>query len=299
MNAAVECNPCQSKGRREHNDSWNGNDVQGGCLLGGLGLGLSLAVARCRLWLVVCLILVGVCVIKPILVMYAGSMALTRHIRTPAVLNPYMHFSGARDFEAHHALIQAEVATIRVEGMPLTKSTFAGQNNTIGSDVRWEAEHDVGWRVLVVSIGSQIADNVRQRCPTLVALLGRYADQVMSCAISVLPPRTRIPPHIGYYKGVMRYMLAVDIPKRRDDVYICVNGEKQLWTEGKSLMFDDCFEHQVNNGTDEQRVVLYMDIVRPLGGPVFDRLNRGFIWLMQNSSVAKAEVRRTETLVGL
>jgi beta-hydroxylase len=40
------------------------------------------------------------------------------------------------------------------------------------------------------------------------------------------------------------------------------------WEEGKSMFFDDTFEHEVWNDTDGQRVVLFMDVMRPLRFPM-------------------------------
>ena len=40
------------------------------------------------------------------------------------------------------------------------------------------------------------------------------------------------------------------------------------WDEGKSLFFDDTFPHEVWNDTDSIRVVLFMDVLRPLPWPV-------------------------------
>ena len=48
------------------------------------------------------------------------------------------------------------------------------------------------------------------------------------------------------------------------------------WEEGKTLLFDDTFEHEVWNDTDGLRVVLFMDVLRPL--PFFvGLLNRTII----------------------
>jgi beta-hydroxylase len=48
------------------------------------------------------------------------------------------------------------------------------------------------------------------------------------------------------------------------------------WEEGRSLLFDDGYEHQAWNDTDGVRVVLFADVIRPLKPPA-DLLNRGLI----------------------
>ena len=36
------------------------------------------------------------------------------------------------------------------------------------------------------------------------------------------------------------------------------------WEDGRCLLFDDTFEHEVRNDTAESRVVLFLDLERPL-----------------------------------
>jgi beta-hydroxylase len=46
-----------------------------------------------------------------------------------------------------------------------------------------------------------------------------------------------------------------------------VGEDVRHWEEGKSLIFDDTFNHEVWNDTDETRVVLFVDVLRPLPFP--------------------------------
>ena len=53
-----------------------------------------------------------------------------------------------------------------------------------------------------------------------------------------------------------------------EQVGIKVGGQVAHWPEGKSLVFDDTFEHEAWNDTDETRVVLFVDVIRPLRQPM-------------------------------
>src|SRR5262249_12937981 len=78
-----------------------------------------------------------------------------------------------------------------------------------------------------------------------------------------------IPPHDGPYKGVLRYHLGLMVPNAPvDTVGIRVGGETHGWREGSSLVFDDTYQHEAWNETDETRVVLFLDVVRPLRQPM-------------------------------
>jgi aspartyl/asparaginyl beta-hydroxylase (cupin superfamily) len=43
-----------------------------------------------------------------------------------------------------------------------------------------------------------------------------------------------------------------------------VDGTYNRWQEGRCLLFDDSRRHEVWNDTEEERVVLLFDVVRPM-----------------------------------
>ena len=108
-----------------------------------------------------------------------------------------------------------------------------------------------------------------------------------------------IPIHVGYYKGFIRYQLAVIIPKDRKNVFICVNGEKYSWKEGVGVVFDDTYPHKVYNNTEEDRVVLYIDVERNHMPNWLTCMNKILLNLFENSSYVKDEIKRTEYQVKL
>ncbi len=85
---------------------------------------------------------------------------------------------------------------------------------------------------------------------------------------SVLPPKTRLSPHVGVYKGVIRYHLGLIVPKESDKCFLNIDGHVLNWHEGKDLMFDDMFVHSAENNSDETRVVLFLDIQRDFHNPI-------------------------------
>lgn len=90
---------------------------------------------------------------------------------------------------------------------------------------------------------------------------------------SVLEPGTKIPPHVGLYKGVIRYHLGIIVPTDREQCFINVDNRVLHWQEGKDIMFDDMFEHYVENNTTEPRVVLFLDIKRDFRNPLMNIIN--------------------------
>jgi beta-hydroxylase len=104
------------------------------------------------------------------------------------------------------------------------------------------------------------------RCPTTAARVAEVPG--MSTAFfSILLPGARLPPHRGPWKGFMRYHLGLMVPHPAERCSIVVGGQRAHWEEGKSLLFDDTYEHAVANETDGTRVVLFLDVERPCRFP--------------------------------
>jgi beta-hydroxylase len=90
----------------------------------------------------------------------------------------------------------------------------------------------------------------------------------MSTAMfSILSPRKHILAHRGPYKGVLRYHLGLLVPRDAESCRIRVGSDIRHWQAGRSLIFDDTFNHEVWNDTDDTRIVLFVDFLRPLPEP--------------------------------
>jgi beta-hydroxylase len=125
---------------------------------------------------------------------------------------------------------------------------------------------DSGWKTyFFYAYGIPIWKSHR-RCPETVRAL-RAIPGMKTAFFSILAPRKRLPVHRGPYKGVLRLHLALRIPEPREQCGIRVGGEVRHWDEGKAIVFDDCLSHEAWNDTDGVRVVLFVDIVRPLRFP--------------------------------
>jgi aspartyl/asparaginyl beta-hydroxylase (cupin superfamily) len=125
------------------------------------------------------------------------------------------------------------------------------------------------WRTFnLVLFDRDVPGNV-DKCPELTRLVKKIPG-MQSAMISILAPGAYIPPHSDPAKGVIRYHLAFKVPEDRENCFIEVmdNGTplRYCWEEGKGVMFDDAYVHWVQNHTDGWRVILFMDILRPLKG---------------------------------
>lgn len=106
---------------------------------------------------------------------------------------------------------------------------------------------------------------------------------LQTAMFSILAPGYHIPAHTGVTKGILRCHLGLIIPKEAEKCRIRVDDTITAWREGEIFVFDDTFEHEVWNDTDEERVILLFDFDRPMGfgGRI---LNKGLMAAMKKTA---------------
>ena len=179
-----------------------------------------------------------------------------------------VNFPWSREVEANWTTIRQELDEVMQhhDQLPNFQDISPDQKN-IAKDDKWKT-------FFFFAYGLRSEDNLR-RCPQTARLLEKIPG-AKTAFFSILTGRKHIPEHCGPYKGVIRYHLGLIVPKPERDCRIRVGETIAHWEEGKSLLFDDTYEHEVWNDTDGLRVVLFMDVLRPL--PFFvGLLNRTII----------------------
>lgn len=174
-------------------------------------------------------------------------------------------FPWAGEMEGHWQEIRAELE-------PLLSDHEALPNFQEISRDQAEITDDDRWKTLFLYGYGFKTDLGAELCPVTTELVERIPGMV-TAMFSILSPRKHIPAHRGPYKGVLRYHLGLIVPEHREDCRIRVGDEWRHWEEGGSMVFDDTYEHEVFNETDELRAVLFLDVMRPLPPP-YAELNR-------------------------
>jgi ornithine lipid ester-linked acyl 2-hydroxylase len=169
-------------------------------------------------------------------------------------------FPWVQNLEANWKTVRGEldeVLTYR-EQLPNFQDISTDQES-ITDDDRWKTFFLYGY-------GFKSEPNCA-RCPETSKLLEQVPGMT-TAFFSILSPHKHIPDHRGPYRGVLRYHLALKIPEPREACRIRVDTEYAHWEEGRSLLFDDSYDHEAWNDTDGIRVVLFMDVLRPLKPPI-------------------------------
>lgn len=101
--------------------------------------------------------------------------------------------------------------------------------------------------------------------PKTCALLERFPETT-GCKrgqikFSVMQPGTHVWPHTGPTNCRLRMHLGLIIPKKGCRIR-CTNQTRE-WEEGKVLIFDDSFEHEVWQEADSYRLIFIVDVWHP------------------------------------
>ncbi len=161
--------------------------------------------------------------------------------------------------EANWRSIRGELDDVLVDRLALPSF------QDISTDQHYLTEGDDWKTFFLYGFGFRSEPNCA-RCPETAALVADIPG-MQTAFFSILAPGKHIPDHRGPYKGLLRYHLGLKIPEPRDLCRIDVGGEVRNWEEGKSLLFDDTYVHEAWNDSDEVRVVLFVDVVRPVRQP--------------------------------
>jgi beta-hydroxylase len=137
------------------------------------------------------------------------------------------------------------------------------------------------WKVFVFrAFGTRSEENCHL-CPETSRLLDSVPE-LETAFFSVLSPGAHLKAHHGLYKGLIRTHLGLMVPEPREKVRMRVGRAMIVWQEGKAVVFDDTYKHEVWNETDGTRVVLLIDTARPFP-PILNKINKGLLRLARLS----------------
>jgi aspartate beta-hydroxylase len=166
------------------------------------------------------------------------------------------------DVEARYPAIQQELDDLLSSGAafaPYLPANIAGTSSgsaLVGS-MEWNSYH-------FFRDGKEMPSN-RAKCPVSAGLVDvvpfpHIRGHSPEIFFSRLRPNTQIEPHFGLMNVRLTVHLALNIPANAG---IRVGDETRTWTPGKVLAFDDSFNHEAWNNSDEERIVLIFESWNP------------------------------------
>ncbi|QIS12649.1 aspartyl/asparaginyl beta-hydroxylase domain-containing protein [Nocardia arthritidis] len=170
------------------------------------------------------------------------------------IMSPYKLFPEARQLESQFDQIKTEVTElIARRNLPQYRDIDPVRAAEVSDD----------WRLYYAYMLGVPNPKAYQDCPTIVSFAER-TPCVVNAFISILEPGVKLNAHNGPYAGILRYHLALKVPSTNPP-RLRVDTEYHTWRERESVLIDDTFEHEVSNESDEDRIVLIIDIRRPMG----------------------------------
>jgi beta-hydroxylase len=187
-------------------------------------------------------------------------------------------FPWARAVEAEWHLIRAELDRL------LTRKNELPGFHEIATDVR-SISTDAGWKTFLICGYGIRSDDAVRACPETWRIVQKIPG-LKTAMFSIFEPGKHLPAHRGPYNGVLRFHLGLKVPDAGEKIAIRIEDEVCHWREGRALIFDDAYEHEAWNHSDEVRVVLFVDFVKPTRMPA-----RLVNWLVLNLAVFTPFIR--------
>jgi len=116
-----------------------------------------------------------------------------------------------------------------------------------------------GWSVYGLHAFGERIEPALASCPKTARHLSKVTG-LTTAGFSRLSPGTRIKPHVGWVESVYRMHLGLVVPEASA---LRVGDETRNWVEGECLIFNDTVEHEAWNNSNDTRVVLLLDFLRP------------------------------------
>jgi ornithine lipid ester-linked acyl 2-hydroxylase len=186
-----------------------------------------------------------------------------------------------RDWEAIRA--EAERVLADINNVP-PLAAISPDHRRIAPAGKWRSFFLYGY-------GYRVPANC-EKAPRTAALVRRVPG-LNSALFSILAPGTHIPAHTGVSKALLTCHLGLRVPAAAERCRMRVGDEHVRWAEGRAFVFDDMFNHEVWNDTDEFRVVLLVQFRRPMR--LVGRVVGGaFLWAVRHSRFVQDARRGVE-----
>ncbi len=106
-------------------------------------------------------------------------------------------------------------------------------------------------------------------------LYSKHYQRLKRQCLQELAPDSRLVRHRDPYAGSLRYHLGLITPND-DRCFIDVDGERYSWRDGQSVVFDETYIHCAENKTDQNRIIFFADVERPMKVKWMERFNHWF-----------------------
>ncbi len=178
---------------------------------------------------------------------------------------PTARFPWQAELAAATELVREELRAVLAEEQPLLPFLGEQSPESLKGYLQGSGAQAASWDAFFFYRHGDRFDDNCARCPRTSALLDslplvRIRDHAPETLFSVLSPGTHILPHRGVTNTRLVTHLPLIVPS---ECALNVGGEIHEWQEGRCVSFDDTFEHEAWNRSNETRVVMILDSWNP------------------------------------
>lgn len=181
-------------------------------------------------------------------------------------------------------ILQDNWETIRDEALNLNAEAKIKASDKL-DDLGFNSFFKTGWKRFYLKWYGANLKSAEQLCPKTVALINQVPN-IKGAMFTMLPPGARLVRHRDPYAGSLRYHLGLSTPNS-EDCFISVDGKKYFWRDGEAVMFDETYIHYAQNKTDQNRIILFVDVKRPVNFFLVDWFNELFSRIVVAGSATK------------
>ena len=157
--------------------------------------------------------------------------------------------------------LQTHWEEIRAEGQNLLRAGEIKRSNQY-DDVGFNSFFKTGWKRFYLKWYGDSHPSAMKLCPRTTELV-QSIGSIKAAMFAELPPGSKLVRHRDPYAGSYRYHLGLETPNDAG-CYINVDGENYHWRDGEAVMFDETFIHYAENTTQQNRIILFCDVERPM-----------------------------------
>jgi aspartyl/asparaginyl beta-hydroxylase (cupin superfamily) len=190
----------------------------------------------------------------------------------PPLQDPELYFWPGLESQSFHNLtvpwiaeLEAAYPVIRAELAGLLDAKIAFTPYALGADASYRQKkfglEEGSDRWSIYDLHDPAAES---KCPKTIELLHRLfrgeLGEPVTAQFSALRAGAHIPPHCGISNVFLTAHLGLIVPQ---GCRIRVGNEQRSWSEGRGLVFDDSFEHEVWNESGSMRIVFIARFYHP------------------------------------
>lgn len=176
----------------------------------------------------------------------------------PEILNELLSVKSIAKFQEYRA--PKYQTTQEVTGAD-DSPTAGNENSPLG--VRATSKGD--WDVLYLDLHGtdNVSSEAAETFPFTWSVLNSIPRKYGHALFSTLQPNTHITVHTGPTNRKLRIQLPLMVPRQEASCRLRVGPEVCALEQFKCLVFDDSFQHEAWNDSEEPRIVLIVDIWHP------------------------------------